>query len=161
MRSSAPLSSGSTTTATPTSSPPPLQPPTAPTRHAQNVLPSSSSLGSPYVDCQSAGSTPTYNISVVPSVITLDLGGLAYTLWSPNPSVREGDMKLILTPSADALWSLAGLPPDTPTPCVSNATAFQVLPPCNSGVNVTVGVPSASATPSRTATASHSRAAGA
>jgi hypothetical protein len=108
---------------------------------------SSSSLGSPYVDCQTAGNTPAYNISALPSVVSLDLGGLAYTLWSPNPSVREGDMKLILTPSADALWSAAGLPPDTPTPCVAHATAFQVLPPCTSGVNVSSGP---AATPSRT-----------
>ena len=78
--------------------------------------------------------------------MALDLGGLSYSLWSPNSGVVEGDMKLILTPSADALWALTQLPPATPTPFVTNATAFQVLPPCNSGVNVTVGVPSASTT---------------
>ena len=82
--------------------------------------------------------------------MALDLGGLSYSLWSPNSGVVEGDMKLILTPSADALWALTQLPPATPTTFVSNATAFQVLPPCNSGVTVSVGVPSASATATRT-----------
>jgi Cu+-exporting ATPase len=77
--------------------------------------------------------------SGVPSVVKLDLGGLHYSLWSPNPSVVEGDMKLIITPSADALWALTQLPPATPTPFVTNATAFQVLPPCNSGVSMVNG----------------------
>lgn len=122
----------------------------------QRQLTGATHLGAPYVDCQSARSTPAYNISGVPSVVKLDLGGLYYSLWSPNPSVVEGDMKLILTPSADALWALTQLPPATPTPFVTNATAFQVLPPCNSGVNVTVGVPSASATPTPTKTATAS-----
>ena len=91
--------------------------------------------------------------------MALDLGGLSYSLWSPNSGVVEGDMKLILTPSADALWALTQLPPATPTTFAANATAFQVLPPCNSGVNVSVGVPSASRSPaSSTATASASTA---
>jgi hypothetical protein len=120
----------------------------------QRQLTSTPRLGAPYVDCQSARSTPAYHISGVPSVVKLDLGGLHYSLWSPNPSVVEGDMKLIITPSADALWALTQLPPATPTPFVTNATAFQVLPPCNSGVNISVGVPSASATASPSLTAS-------
>ena len=85
----------------------------------------------------------------MPSVVTLELGGLAYSLWSPNSGVVEGDMKLILTPSVDALWALTQLPPATPTSYVTNATAYQVLPPCNANVNVSVGIPSASATVTR------------
>ena len=53
----------------------------------QRQLTGATHLGAPYVDCQSARSTPAYNISGVPSVVKLDLGGLYYSLWSPNPSV--------------------------------------------------------------------------
>ena len=165
-------------------------------RYHRNVLnpagPPPFRLGAPYVDCQSAGATQALALTDVPSSFTLRLGGgLSFTLWSPNPAVAEGDMKvrelggalarkrlrsqprthrvaashrhlltpppqLILTPSADALWALTDLPPATPTPFASNATAFQVLPPCNSNANSTDGIPSASSTRTRTPTPSPS-----
>ena len=97
----------------------------------------------------------------MPSVVELDLAGLFYALWSPNAAVVEGAVKLMLTPSEDALWGMSQLVnASTPVAYAANASAFQTLPPCNSGTNLTVGIasatpsaaPSPSATPSATPT---------
>jgi hypothetical protein len=69
----------------------------------------------------------------VPSVVQLDLAGLFYALWSPNAAVVEGAVKLMLTPSEDALWGMSQLVnASTPVAYAANASAFQTLPPCNS-----------------------------
>ena len=75
--------------------------------------------------------TPVNLVGPVVSYVTLDLSGLFYSLWSPNSAVVEGDMKLILTPSKDALWAMNELVSDSfPINYGANATAFQVSEEC-------------------------------
>ena len=93
-------------------------------RYHQNVY-GGGSLGSPYVDCQSLVTTPAAHIGPVPSVVELDLAGLFYALWSPNAAVVEGAVKLMLTPSEDALWGMSQLVnASTPVAYAANASAF-------------------------------------